>query len=67
MSRRVTCPACNGFKDCQTCGGSGKIRNPHPPFWAEIDEETGKTTCIECHGTGDCSQCNGNGYIEAYE
>ena len=55
MPDMVECEECtDGRKECDTCGGVGKI---------EVDQGDGLTDCEDCGGDGDieCDNCDGTG------
>lgn len=43
-----TCPACQGWKMCEDCAGTGG----EPP-----------AMCPYCHGAGVCARCAGSGFV----
>jgi uncharacterized protein YpmB len=47
FSDQDNCMKCDGKKDCQVCGGSGKNLSGND--------------CSMCSGTGKCYYCNGTG------
>jgi len=59
-----TCHACGGSGQCQTCNGTGNVKdkNMAPKPWA-VDEE-GNVECFECKGSTKCPQCNGEGTLD---
>ena len=70
VKKRVTCTTCKGsgakdgnVKNCQTCGGSGYVRQIRSTFLGQMQTTT---QCPTCHGTGSivvepCTKCRGEG------
>ena len=70
VKKRVTCTLCHGsgakdgaVKNCQTCGGSGYVRQIRSTFLGQMQTTT---QCPTCHGTGSivvepCTKCRGEG------
>ena len=70
---RVQCEVCEGrgaetpedIHTCQTCGGSGIVRQVRTQGFAQIISES---PCPTCHGKGytiskPCKHCNGRGFV----
>lgn len=73
FTRYETCSSCNGSGAepgttpirCQTCGGSGEVRQVRQTFLGSM---VNVTTCPACHGQGEtietpCHTCNGEGRV----
>ncbi len=69
-----TCPVCEGSRaepgtstsTCQTCGGSGQIRQVNNTFLGQM---VNIRPCHDCHGEGTmvehpCSNCHGRGIVK---
>ncbi len=73
FERTETCPVCNGSRAepgtspsrCQTCGGSGEVRNVRQTFLGQM---VNITSCPSCEGRGEvvvtpCRECKGRGQV----
>jgi molecular chaperone DnaJ len=73
FTRYEICSSCSGSgaepgttpKRCETCGGSGEVRQVRQTFLGSM---VNVTTCPACHGQGEtietpCRTCNGEGRI----
>lgn len=70
VKKRKTCSSCKGsgakdgaVKNCQTCGGSGFVRQIRSTFLGQMQTTA---QCPNCHGTGSivvepCTKCRGEG------
>ncbi len=70
VKKRKTCTSCKGsgakdgaVKNCQTCGGSGFVRQIRSTFLGQMQTTA---QCPNCHGTGSivvepCTKCRGEG------
>lgn len=70
VKKRITCTTCKGsgakdgaVKNCQTCAGSGYVRQIRSTFLGQMQTTT---ECPTCHGTGSvvvepCTKCRGEG------
>ncbi len=77
VKKQVTCDACNGsgakdsdsVQTCQTCRGSGYVRQIRNTFLGQMQTTT---ICPTCNGTGqqitaNCPKCKGDGRIYGEE
>jgi len=77
VKKQVTCDVCNGsgakdsnsVQTCQTCRGSGYVRQIRNTFLGQMQTTT---TCPTCNGTGqqvtaNCPKCKGDGQIYGEE
>jgi molecular chaperone DnaJ len=70
VKKRKTCTSCKGsgakdgaVKNCQTCGGSGYVRQIRSTFLGQMQTTA---QCPTCHGSGSivvepCTKCRGEG------
>jgi molecular chaperone DnaJ len=72
VKKRTSCTTCRGtgakegaVKNCQTCGGSGYVRQIRSTFLGQMQTTT---ECPTCHGSGSlivepCTKCRGEGRV----
>ena len=77
VKKQIGCSTCQGsgakdaqsIRTCQTCGGSGMVRQVRETFLGHMQTTT---TCPNCQGSGQsishkCSKCKGLGHELGYE
>lgn len=77
VKKQVVCTTCNGsgakdkssVRTCQTCGGSGYVRQTRNTFLGQMQTTV---TCPTCNGTGqqitaNCPTCRGDGRVYGEE